>query len=398
MKHILPIFLALLLAGCAAPPAETVPDTLPVPSETVAPATVEPVPIEMPEDSLLASMTLREKVGQLFLIRPEAVDPEGLTDPDHRTTAVTAAMLETLKTYPVGGFVQFTKNIESPQQLLAFNQALLTAVPVAPFLSVDEEGGLVARLASHPAFDLPTYRSAGAVGALPDPEAALDMGRTIGGYLQDYGFNMDFAPVADVNTNPDNPIIGTRSFSPDPEHAARCAGDMAEGLRPSGIVPVFKHFPGHGDTAQDSHKGLAVSYRTAEDMEGCEWLPFRQAGSQDCVMVGHIALPQVTGDMTPATLSPAIVTGLLRGQLGFEGLIITDALDMGAITQDYSSGQAALEALNAGCDLLLMPQSLPQAFDAVMAAVEDGSFPEAKLDQIVLRILRFKLDQGILKL
>ena len=226
--------------------------------------------------------------------------------------------------------------------------------------------------------------------------AAQDMGFTIGSYLKDYGFNMDFAPVADVNTNPGNPVIGSRAFSSNPRDAAVLARAMADGLRMQGILPVFKHFPGHGDTAQDSHLELAVSYKTREQLHSCEWIPFLQAEDRECIMVGHIALPEITGDMTPATFSPEIVTGILREELSYQGLIVTDSLSMGAVTKDHSSGEAALLALRAGSDLLLMPASFVEAFQAVEDAVEDGSFSMEELDARVLRILKAKYDYHII--
>ena len=403
MKLLILVCTALLLTGCASSPqgeTEAPATVFPTVTETTAPET-EPEPTLSPEETILNSMTLRQKVGQLFLVRPDALNlglsPAEIEDPNFPgATEVTAALAQNLEQYPVGGFVQFSKNILDPDQLSAFNRQLSLSLPIPPFISVDEEGGAVARLGNTPSFSLPRYPSAGAVCAEGQSPAALDMGLTIGDYLRRFGFNMDFAPVADVNTNPRNLVIGTRAFSSDPQLAAECARAMADGLTENGIIPVFKHFPGHGDTGEDSHKGLAVSNKTIDEMESCEWLSFRQAGSLDCIMVGHIALPQVTGDMIPATLSYPITAGLLRTQLGFEGLIITDSMTMGAITQDYTSSQAALLALEAGCDLILMPQSLPEAFDGVVEAVESGSFPEYELDETVLRILRFKKAHGIL--
>lgn len=296
-------------------------------------------------------------------------------------------MRQTLQDYPVGGIIQFGKNIVSPDQITAFNEALQSASDIPLFLCVDEEGGLVARLANHKAFDLPTYKNAASIQTEDD---AHEMGATIGAYLAEYGFTLDFAPVADVNTNPDNPIIGTRAFSSDPQTAATLASAMASGLREAGICAVFKHFPGHGDTAEDSHSGIAVSYKTAAEMRECEWIPFVTAGSTDCVMVGHIATPAITGDLTPATLSHTIVTEILKEELGFSGLVVTDSLAMGAITESYTAGEAALAALEAGCDLLLMPNGLTEAFDAIVSAVENGSYSEDALNATVLRILRFK--------
>ena len=407
-----PIFLlipaaifSLLLSGCGAAP-EPPPVTEPIPmlteapdepTETEARETEPPVPLE---EQLLASMTLREKVGQLFLVRPDALDfsiPfEAL---DNSTidgiTALTYPMEENLKDYPVGGFVHFKKNIVTPEQIQSFNRELSGSMKIPPFLAVDEEGGLVARLGNTPSFGLPKFESAAAVGARGQ-EAAQEMGFLIGGYLKDNGFNMDFAPVADVNTNPGNPVIGTRAFSSQPREAAADARAMADGLRRNGILPTFKHFPGHGDTAEDSHQKLATSRKSHEELLSCEWIPFLQAEDQESIMVGHIALPEVTGDMTPATFSPQIITDILRQELDFQGLIITDSLSMGAVIHSYSSGEAALLALEAGCDLLLMPQSLQEAFDRVAEAVESGEFPEERLNEIVLKILKIKINYHII--
>ena len=392
------------LAGCssAKTPVESAPPTVPAMTEA---AHVETAPMETEavlsyEEEILSSMTLREKEGQLFLVRPDALDfsiPFGDLDNSaaEGVTALTESMEDALKDYPVGGFVHFQKNILSPEQISEFNHSLQFSMKIPPFLAVDEEGGLVARLANARGFHLETFKSAAEVGK-QGPEAALSMGLTIGGYLKDFGFQMDFAPVADVNTNKNNPVIGSRSFSSDPQEAAILARAMADGLRMQGIAPVFKHFPGHGDTSEDSHLQLAVSHKDKEALQACEWIPFLVAEDRECIMVGHIALPQVTGDQLPATFSKTIVTDLLREELGFEGLIITDSLSMGAVSQSYGSGEAALMALEAGCDLLLMPVSLQEAFDSVVHAVETGSFPQDKLNETVLRILRVKIDYHII--
>ena len=399
----------LLLTGCAVllprpteAPAVTVAATavpeveVPV-TEAPTEAPIQPEPTEPPDyvTSLMQEMTLRQKVGQLFIVYPDALDPP----PDSSekcATVCTPAMAKAMEEYPVGGIIMFGGNIESPEQIKKFNKDLQACSDIPLFLCVDEEGGPVARLANHKAFDLPKYRSAASVGKSGNPDKALEMGRTIGGYLKEYGFNVDFAPVADVNTNPKNTIIGSRAFSPKPETAAAMAAAMAEGLREQGIIPTFKHFPGHGDTAEDSHDGLAVSGKTAVELSECEWIPFASATEDDMVMMGHIALPGLLNDRTPATMSPEVVTGILKNQLGFQGLVVTDSLEMGAITDLYTSGEAALGALKAGCDLILMPADLEKAFDAVVEAYETGTLDAAGLDACVERILRFKERHGML--
>lgn len=387
---------ALVLTGCSTEvsspivtqPAATLPAESVVPEASAAAVPEETTQPPDPLELLLADMTLEEKVGQLFLVAPEQLLPK--VGP---ITAVSGALGEAMAQYPVGGIILFGDNILSPAQLEAFNQELRLSCDIAPFLAVDEEGGIVARLANNAAFDLPRYPNAAAIGTEAD---ALEMGGTIGAYLRQYEFNLDFAPVADVNTNPYNPVIGSRAFSSDPEVAARMAAAFTAGLNEHGIIGCYKHFPGHGDTAQDSHSGLAVTYKTRQEMEGCEWLPFREAGSADFVMVGHIAVPEITGDRLPATLSYVLVTEILKGDLGFTGLVITDAMNMGAITKDYSAGEAAVAALAAGCDIILMPKNLPEAFDAVIAALESGTLTTQWLDATVRRILEFKELHGIL--
>ena len=199
---------------------------------------------------------------------------------------------------------------------------------------------------------------------------------------------MDFAPDADVNTNPDNPIIGTRAFSSDAAEAADCAAAMARGLAGEGILPTFKHFPGHGDTAEDSHTGLAYSYRTVEELAACELLPFEAAAEvgPHAVMVGHIVVPELTGDV-PASLSAEAIALVPDAE---NTLIVTDSLAMGAITDSYTPGEAAVQALQAGCDVLLMPNGLPEAYDAVLDAVRTGTVSEDRLDLSVNKILRMK--------
>ena len=367
----------LTFAACAAAPAETAAAAAPTP--TPAPVTAD-------------MLTLEQKVGQLFIVRPDALDltlsQETINDAHaDGVTAVTNEMRKTLQQYPVGGICQFGKNIESPSQLARFNADLQAASATPLLIAVDEEGGLIARLANNDAFNLPRYASAAAVGASGDPADAREMGQTIGSYLKTYGFNMDFAPDADVNTNPDNPIIGERAFSSDAATAAKMAAAAADGLRENGILPTLKHFPGHGDTAEDSHTDLAVTYKTREELENCELLPFAADTGLHAVMVGHIAAPNVTGDMTPATLSPTLIGMIPDAE---NTLIVTDSLAMDAITAAYSPGEAAVLAIRAGCDVLLMPNSLPEAYAAVLDAVQNGTISEARLDQSVNKILHYK--------
>lgn len=350
--------------------------------------------------AMIEQMDLRQKVGQLFVVLPDSIDPsktnEQVNNPwGEGTTGVTAPMESMLGNYPVGGIAFLRKNIDNEAQISNFIVSLQEASRIPLFMAVDEEGGRVARLANHKEFNLPKYESPGAIGKSKNPEDALNMGLTIGSYLKKYGFNVDFAPVADVNTNPNNPIIGTRAFSPNAEVAADMSYAMATGLKENNIIPVYKHFPGHGDTKEDSHLGLAVNHKTVDEMLVCEWLPYRKLTNLECVMMAHVAAPKVTGDLTPATMSSTIVN-ILRKQLNFNGIIITDALNMGAITEYYGSGPAAVTAFKAGCDILLVPYDFKEAFTSVLAAVESGEISEARLNESIYRILTLKKVYGII--
>lgn len=400
-------FLALIISGCASnslpemtasSDCETFPsEETQLATEAVLPTETEPVLSEM--ELLLSQLTLRQKVGQLFIARIDALDPNRSESQIQDTvndgvTYLSAEIVDYYTSYPIGGVIHFAGNIVNPQQITEFNRQLADMASIPLFICVDEEGGMVARLASNRAFDVPKFYSAGYTENSYD--AAFSRGQAIGGYLAEYGFNLDFAPVADVNTNPHNTVIGKRAFSTDPVAAAVLVGAFRDGLAEKGIIATFKHFPGHGDTYEDSHYGLAVSYKTAEEMALCEWLPFQEATDGDFIMTGHIAAPNITGDQLPATFSHQMITEILKGQLGFSGLVVTDSMQMGAITNEYSSADAAILALQAGCDIILMPENLVEAFDAVVAAVENGILSEQWLDETVLRILEFKQQHKLL--
>lgn len=378
-------------------PSQTETESLPPePSQTETESLPsEPSQTDDEVELILQKMTFREKVGQLFIIRPDALE---LPTSTGGVTELSNTMANTLDNYPVGGIIMFGRNISTPGQITKFINNLQNASNIPLFMAVDEEGGLVARLANNAAFDVQKYKSAAAVGESGDTTAAKNMGTTIGTYLRRYGFNLDFAPVADVNSNPNNTVIGNRAFSSDADVAANMAKAMAEGLKQQQIIPTFKHFPGHGDTAEDSHNGIAVSYKSKEEMEVCEWLPYKSLSTRDCVMVGHVATPKITGNLTPASMSDEIVNGVLRQQLNLKNnVVITDALEMGAITNEYTAAEAAVNAIKAGCDILLCPDNLQETFEAVIEAVKNGTISEKRINESVYRILLLKQTYGLLK-
>ena len=335
-------------------------------------------------------MTLREKIGRLFWIRPDVLDEtlqSTAADPEAPGLLTVNDRVRTmLKRYPVGGFVIFAKNLRSPAQLRGLTAGLASCVP-DPVFAVDEEGGRVARLGNCSAFGLPQYPPMLELGA-QGTDAVYTACRTIGGYLKEYGFTLNFAPVADVNTNPANPVIGRRALSGDPAAAAKLITAAVHGYHDAGMACTLKHFPGHGDTAQDSHLGFASTDKTWQQMRGCELLPFAAgiAAGADAVMTAHITAANAdTGDL-PASLSYKMLTERLRGELGFDGLTVTDSLGMKAVSGPYGSGRAALMALEAGADVLLMPADLPDAFEAVLAAAESGRIGEQRIDASLARI------------
>lgn len=277
-------------------------------------------------EAQLQRMTLREKVGQLFYVRPECLDTtihfnrSGGIDVSSdditkiKLQTVNATMKGVNEKYPVGGIILYAHNIEDEAQLAAFIPQI-RALNGSPLLCIDEEGGRVARIANNSNFVVEKFESMGAIGATGDPQNAYNCAYTIGTYLHRYGFDIDFAPVADVNTNPENIVIGARAFSDDPQVAAPMVTAYLQGLKDAGVAGCIKHFPGHGDTKADTHFGYAQSLKTWDEMMDCEMVPFKagiQWGTQ-LVMTAHIAAPNVTGSDIPATMSSVILQDKLRG-------------------------------------------------------------------------------------
>ena len=343
-------------------------------------------------EELLSSLSLEEKVAQLFVALPEQ-----LIGNVSRVTAAGEATREAINNRPVGGIVYLESNLVSPEQtktmLQNVQQYSMDRLNLPMFLCVDEEGGQVTRLARKAGFDLPVYDNMSVIGSQGDTEQAYQMGESIGQYLYDLGFNTDFAPVADVLTNPNNQVVSYRSFGSDPETVKDMTDAVSRGLASKKILATYKHFPGHGNTAADTHAGYAYSNKTKEELYQCELIPFIQGIEDEVpfIMMGHISLPNIVGDDTPASLSKTIVTDLLIDELGYKGIIITDALNMGAVSQQYSSAQAAVKALNAGVDMLLMPADFNAAYQGVLAAVQSGEISEERINKSVEKILKAKM-------
>lgn len=342
-------------------------------------------------DDFLEKMTLEEKVAQLFIVLPEDIveDVDCVTEAGESTR-------EAIERIPVGGFVYLSSNLKTEEQvktMLGNVQAYsIDRIGLPAFLCIDEEGGTVARLSGTGKFDIPVIEDMAEVGLSQDFERAGEIGRSMGEYLSEFGFNVDFAPVADVLTNPDNAVVKLRSFGEDPQIVSEMSLQVMAGLKEYGVYATYKHFPGHGMTAGDTHEGYAYSEKTLEEIKACELIPFQKGidAGVSFIMAGHISLPAITGDHTPASLSEAIITDLLRRQLGYDGIVITDAMNMGAIVRQYSSADAAVKSLQAGADLILMPADFEEAYEGVINAVENGVLSEERIDESLRRILYVK--------
>ena len=375
---------ASTLFPVASTPAPSAPITLVEP--TPEPTADDADQLRARAEEILSGMTLHEKVCQLFIVYPEAIT--GVS----RVTAAGETTRKALEEYPVGGFLYDRKNMVSKEQLTDMLTTVQTYSEIPLILTCDEEGGRVNRLMSTvgttwvgPMLD---YKDQGT-------DVAFENARTIAADLVSCGFNTDLAPVADVWSNPENTVIGDRAYSDDFQQAAELVAAAVDGFHDGGVATAIKHFPGHGDTSADSHEGAVYVERTLEELRQEELVPF-QAGidaGTDIVMVGHLIVSDV--DDQPAPFSYAIVTELLREEMGFDGVVITDGLQMKAMTDAYSSAEIALKAVKAGVDLLLCPEDLHSAVAALEGAVEDGTLPAERLDESVLRILTLKLERGL---
>lgn len=339
-------------------------------------------------DETLAGMTLHEKVCQMMFVTPEE-----LTGEDGVTVAGDATR-QALENYPVGGIVYFAKNLESQDQVKEMIDNSQKDSSIGLFVATDEEGGVVNRL-----MDTVGTTYIGSMYYYKDDgdETAYENAYTIANDMSALGFNLDFAPVADVWSNPDNTVIGERAYSDDYAQAAELVGNAVKGFNDGGVMCTLKHFPGHGDTAEDSHYSSAYVHRTKEEIMADEMQPFRsgiEAGAE-FVIVGHLIVPDI--DEVPATLSYKIATGILRDELKFEGVAITDSFEMESIADNYSVDDAVVMSVKAGMDMILQPKDMASAVNSIEQAVADGELSEDRIDESVRRILTLKESRGLLK-
>ena len=342
--------------------------------------------------NVLSKMSLEDKVAQMFIVKPEE-----LAGTYGIVVSSGSQMQQSFNSIPVGGIMYSRENIQNPsqtQQMISGLQSISESrVSLPALVAVDEEGGTVARVSSNPQMGVKSSPNMKDIGATKKTRKAYKTGAYIGNYLSNLGFNVDFAPVADVITNPDNKLMIKRSFGSNASLVANMTDAFTDGLQENHVFATYKHFPGHGSTFEDSHKGATVSNQTPVALRKIDLVPFKDAVDTGVkfIMVSHVSYPKITGDDIPASMSEKIVTGLARKQLGYKGILISDSLGMGAISLRYSPGVAAITGIKAGIDILLSPANLRQAYYSVVNAVRQGDIPESRIDESVKRIIAVKL-------
>lgn len=368
-------------------PSEQKPEPKPLPAtaEVLPPANRAAKPVRDEKvERLLSSLTLEQKIGQLMMV-------------GFAGTGIDDEVEALVKGRQVGGVCMFKRNIESAEQIAHLNDDLrrLFDDAIPPFIALDQEGGNVVRIRDGNVV-LPGNM---ALGATHSPRLAYEAGRAQAEDLMLLGFNMNLAPVLDVNVNPKNPVIGIRSFGDRPEMVAEFGAKFVRGQQDANIITIAKHFPGHGNTDADSHRALPVMPESREELMA-QLVPFTRVISEglDGLMTAHVAIPKVTGHPHPATLAPEILTGLLRKEFAFGGLVITDELEMEAIAEHYGVGRAAVMSVNAGADMVLIPwrpEKKTEVYDALLTAARSGEISRTRIDEAVRNILAVKVRRGL---
>lgn len=341
-------------------------------------------------EEVLSKMTLEEKIGQLFIITPEALTNYS------EVTVGGEVFKASFDQFPIGGIILFGQNLESPEQVALMNENFQKIsqerLNIPMFVSIDEEGGEVVRIANKEGFNMAVFKYMNEIGANENEKEAYEVGHVIGKYLKELNFNLNFSPVMDVTTEGENLYINQRSFGSDPVLVGKMGSEVVKGLHKNNIKTAIKHFPGLGSTVEDTHSGMVMIDKSLEELKEKDFIPFKagiEAGT-DFVMVCGVSVPSVVGDDTPSSLSKIMVTDILKTELGYKGLVITDAMNMGAIIENYSSKEAAKKAFEAGVDVLLMPENFEEAYYALLDAVQSGEISEKRVDESVIKILELK--------
>lgn len=331
----------------------------------------------------LEGMSLEEKIGQMLII-------------NYTSKVYDQTLAATVKITQPGGFIIFKDNVDSYTQLTILINSMQSDSKIPMLISTDQEGGLVQRIKNLTDVDATIIPAMQYVGNMNDKNLAYKVGTVIGEELDAFGINTDYAPVLDINSNPNNTVIGNRSFGNNYSLVSKMGLSVAKGISDSNVIPVFKHFPGHGDTGEDPHYALPISNKTKRELYQLELKPFIDAikNNASMIMIGHIAFPNITGDNTPASLSSKIVKDLLIDELGFSGVVVTDALNMRALVDNYTSDEILIKAINAGVDMLLMPVEAIASVETIKESLEDGKISEAQINRSVKKILMMKYEAG----
>jgi len=345
-------------------------------NKAVSEASSEASILEASVDQIVSSLSLEAKVAQLFYVTLEDYQRTGL---------------------PYGGIIFFKHNMITADQTQNTISKIQSELTVPAFIGLDEEGGLVTRITGKASIGGTEIPEAWVLGHAAIPNAVYIANEIIAREIRILGFNMNFAPVGDIHTNPQNPIIGHRAFSDNPEVVAEKVIEAIRAYQNHNIIPVIKHYPGHGDTKEDSHMGTATLNHDLSRLMTIELVPFIEAirGGVDVIMVGHLQVPQITGDLTPASLSEVMIQEILIDELGFDGLIVSDALNMKSIVDEYSTEAMINKGLDAGLNLFLMPENVDEAYKYLLEKAQTSKETEMKIDNTLRKIIRLKLEKNL---
>lgn len=397
LKYIIPVCIvtAAALFGCAtagqaqeeAPAAENASLTDSMPKEKT--------PEEIKEEyitNMIDGMTLEEKAGQLLMVAWRK-DADG-----NNITEINEGIISDISNYKPGGATLFSENIDEREQTIQLIADMQEESGIPLFIGIDEEGGRVSRLSVSGNIDYIKPAAAGELGAENNPDLVYSEMSRVADKLAELGFNVDFAPVADINTNPENPVIGDRAYGSDAGTVSEMTAAAVRGLQDGGISAAAKHFPGHGDTSTDTHNIETFVQHDMERLRQVELAPFARAAQEgvDFIMAAHIKTPNATGDGLPASMSGELINGILRTEMGYNGIVITDALDMGAITGYYDTETIVKNCVEAGVDIMLMPSDIGEFFDSLLNLISSGELKEERLDESLRRILSVKYDRGLI--
>ena len=342
-------------------------------------------------EEIISEMSLSDMVYQMLFITPEALT--GI----ERVVAAGETTKKALAQHPVGGIIYFAGNFQNRAQTVQMLENIQSYAKIGLFLAVDEEGGRVSRLGSNSAMQTTKQPPMQTIGASGDAMQAYAVGEALASDLKGLGLNVDFAPVADVILHDGNTEIGDRAFGTDAEVVSAMVAEVVKGLEDNGVSSALKHFPGHGSTYVNSHNRTSESQRTLDELRSAELLPFQAgiAAGADFIMVSHMTLVNAGIEKVPCSVSKAVIADLLKGELGYKGIVITDSFQMGAITQLYTAAQAAVKAVKAGVDMILMPKDFMKAHAAILQAVEDGEIEQSRIEESVKKILTLKIEKGL---